>query len=166
MNKKLLLLGILLSHDMHGYELSEILKYIGIPIEMKKSNAYRLLGVLEKDELITFTNEQVGNRPVRRVYSITEKGEKEFQRLLRENLAAYTEPDFPSLIGIDFIHLLPAEEAVALLEKRLKLVEAKKKAFEALPKETVEEHKATPYLKAFYAQEIAWLKEFIDHLKV
>jgi DNA-binding PadR family transcriptional regulator len=112
MNKKLLLLGILLSHDMHGYELSEILKFIGIPIEMKKSNAYRLLGVLEEDELITFTNEQVGNRPVRRVYSITEKGKEEFQRLLRENLAAYTEPDFPSLIGIDFIHLLPAEEAV------------------------------------------------------
>ena len=48
MEKKLLLLGLLLSHSMHGYQLNEMLKNnIGIPITLKKSNAYKILGRIE-----------------------------------------------------------------------------------------------------------------------
>ncbi len=166
MEKKLLLLGILLSHDVHGYELNEMLQHnLGIPIEMKKSNAYRLLGVLEKDGLITHTKEQAGNRPMRRVYSITEAGEKKFKRLLRENIAAYAEPEFPSMVGIDLISLLPTEEAIELLYERLEIIEKKVDAFTELPAEILEAHPTTAYLKRFYTQEVAWLKEFISHLE-
>lgn len=166
MEKKLLLLGILISHDVHGYELSEMLKdNPGISIEMKKPNTYRLLGALEKDGLITYTEEQDGNRPVKRVYSITEAGKKEFEKLLKENIANYAEPEFPSMVGIDFISLLPTKEAVELLNTRLATVTEKVQAFDALSEEIFKAHPTTAYLKAFYSQEINWLKEFINQLE-
>ena len=166
MEKELLLLGILLSHDVHGYELSEMLKHnLGTPIAMKKSNAYRLLNAMEKDGLITHTEEQAGNRPVRRVYSITEAGEKEFKRLLKANIAAYTEPEFPSMVGIDFISLLPNGEAIQLLKERLEIVGKKAQAFAELPEEIMGAHPTTIYLKRFYVQEVEWLREFISHLE-
>jgi len=166
MEKKLLLLGILLSHDVHGYELNEILKNSpGIPIELKKPNTYRLLSALEKDGLIAYTEEQAGNRPVRRVYSITQAGKKEFERLLKENIANYAEPEFPSMVGIDFISLLPATEAVELLKTRLTIVDKKVQAFESIGTEILEAHPTTAYLKAFYIQEINWLREFINQLE-
>ena len=166
MEKRLLLLGILLSHDVHGYELAELFKHsVGIPIEIKKPNAYRLLGALEKDGLITHTEEQVGNRPTRRVYSITEAGKKEFMRLLRANIATYAEPEFPAMVGIDFASFLPAEEAVELLKTRLARVTEKAQAFDAIPAEIFEAHPTTAYLKDFYSQEVNWLKEFIVRLE-
>ena len=166
MEKELLLLGILLSHDVHGYELSEMLKHnLGTPIAMKKSNAYRLLNAMEKDGLITHAEEQAGNRPLRRVYSITEAGEKEFKRLLRANIAAYAEPEFPSMVGIDFISLLPNDEAIQLLQKRLGIVEKKEQAFAELSEEITEAHQTSAYLKRFYTQEVEWLREFISHLE-
>ena len=124
MEKKILLLGLLLSHDMHGYQLNEILQHNpGTPISLKKSNAYKLLNDMEKDGWVTHTQEQVGNRPQRRVYRVTEEGEAAFFHLLRENLASQPSPEFPGVVGLDFLYLLPTDEATALLETRLHLVE-------------------------------------------
>ena len=49
MESKLLILGLLLSHEMHGYQLYEVLSQNpGTPISLKKPNTYRLLGDMEK----------------------------------------------------------------------------------------------------------------------
>ena len=66
MEKKLLILGLLLSHGMHGYQLNEMLEHNpGTPISLKKSNAYKLLDDMEKDGWVTHTLEKEGNRPQR-----------------------------------------------------------------------------------------------------
>ena len=75
---------------------------------------------MEKDGWVTHIQEQEGNRPQRRVYSVTEDGEAAFYRLLRENLSTHPSPEFPGVVGLDFLYMLPSEEAVSLLEKRLK----------------------------------------------
>ena len=50
MEKRLLILGLLLSHEMHGYQLKEMLdQNPGTPISLKKSNAYKLLGDMGKE---------------------------------------------------------------------------------------------------------------------
>lgn len=166
MEKKLLLLGVLLSHDVHGYELSEMLKdNPSIAIEMKKPNTYRLLNALEKDGLITHTEEQVGNRPTRRVYSITAAGKEEFRRLLTASIAAYEEPQFPAMVGFDFISLLPTRETIELLNQRLEIIEGKVQTFEDLPAEILDAHPTSAYLKNFYEKEVSWLKEFISQLE-
>ena len=115
MEKRLLLLGLLLSHGMHGYQLNEVLQHNpGIPIALKKSNAYKLLNDMETDGWVTHQKEQAGNRPPRRVYSVTKEGEAAFYRLLRKNLSTNPTPEFPGAVGLDFVYALPAEEVVAL----------------------------------------------------
>ena len=166
MEKKLLILGLLLSHGMHGYQLNELLKQNpGLPISLKKSNAYKLLNDMEKDGWVTYIQEQEGNRPQRRVYSVTGEGEKAFYRLLRENLSSHAAPEFPSLVGLDFIHMLPAEEAVLLLEQRLQVVNQRFQQLNDLSAEIRQSHLTADYLHRYYANEIEWLTEVINHLQ-
>jgi DNA-binding PadR family transcriptional regulator len=166
MEKRLLILGLLLSHGMHGYQLNELLKHNpGIPISLKKSNAYKLLGDMEKAGWVTHTQEQEGNRPQRRVYSVTDEGKKAFYRLLRENLSTHSSPEFPSVVGLDFVHMLPTEEAIALLEQRLDAVDERFQQLDDLSAEIRQSHLATDYLHQFYANEKSWLNKVSSHLK-
>jgi len=166
MEKKLLILGLLLSHGMHGYQLNEMLEHNpSTPISLKKSNAYRLLADMERDGWVTHTEEQEGNRPQRRVYSVTEDGEAAFYRLLRENLSSHPSPEFPGVVGLDFLYLLPAKEAAVLLETRLNFVEEKFEQLDNIDIEIRQSHLASEYLHKFYTNEIKWLMEIIQRLQ-
>lgn len=165
MEKKLLLLGLLLSHDMHGYQLNEVWQQNpGSSISLKKSNAYRLLADMEEAGWISHSQEQEGNRPQRRVYAVTEAGEAAFFELLRENLATYPPPELPGVVGLDFLHLLSPAEAAALLVKRLQAIDAKFQQLDEIAVEIRQAHLAAEYMHTFYAQEIAWLTKIIDRL--
>ena len=166
MEKRLLLLGLLLSHDMHGYQLNEMLQHNpGMPITLKKSNAYKLLNDMETNGWVTHQEEQEGNRPPRRVYTVTEEGEAAFYRLLRENLAACPSPEFPGVVGLDFVHALPAEEVIALLEQRQQGIEAKFQQLNDVSVEIRESHLAVEYLHHHYATELQWLADVINRLR-
>ena len=166
MENRLLLLGLLLSHGMHGYQLNKVLRQNpSTPISLKKSNAYKLLNDMEKDGWVTHVQEQEGNRPQRRVYTVTEDGEAAFNRLLRENLSTHPSPEFPGVVGLDFIYMLPAEEAVSLLEKRRQAVDAKFQQLDGISLEIRHSHLATDYLHQYYAKEIKWITETIDRLR-
>ncbi|MGD8597706.1 MAG: helix-turn-helix transcriptional regulator, partial [Anaerolineae bacterium] len=76
MERELLLLGLLRSQDMHGYQLHEAIdSHLGMGVQLTKPTAYRLLSNMADDGWVTFREEQEGNRPPRRVYAITPKGE-------------------------------------------------------------------------------------------
>jgi len=166
MENKLLILGLLLSHEMHGYQLYEVLKQNpGTPISLKKPNTYKLLGDMEEDSWVTHFTEQEGNRPPRQVYSVTKKGEKAFKRLLRENLSSYPSPEFPGLVGLDFLHLLPSADAAALLESRLKLVQSKYKEIDQMDPEIRQSHLSAEYLHKFYQNELEWLTGLLKRLQ-
>ena len=166
MEKKLLILGLLLSHGMHGYQLNQFLQdNPGTPISLKKSNAYKLLSTMEKDGWVAHTQEQEGNRPQRRVYSITENGKAAFYRLLRENLSSNPSPEFPGVVGMDFLHLLPSEEAATLLETRLKFTVHKFQQLDHLSSDIKQTHITVNYLHQYYANEIEWLTKLISQLR-
>jgi DNA-binding PadR family transcriptional regulator len=166
MEKKLLLLGYLLNQDMHGYQLNEMLQHNpGMPITLKKSNAYKLLKDMEMDGWVVHQEEQHGNRPPRRVYTITEKGETVFYELLRNNLSINPSPEFPSVVGLNFVNMLPTEEVIQLLEHRHQTIEAKCKQLDDVSQEIRESHLAIDYLHHHYATELQWLTEVINHLK-
>jgi DNA-binding PadR family transcriptional regulator len=119
MERELLLLGLLRSQDMHGYQLHEAIdSHLGMGVQLTKPTAYRLLSNMAEDGWVTFREEQEGNRPPRRVYAITPQGEVAFQRLLCENLAIYQPSDFTCHIGLAFLDELSAEEALPLLHRR------------------------------------------------
>lgn len=119
MERELLLLGLLHSIEMHGYQLHEVVdSHLGMSVQLTKPTAYRLLNNMAEDGWVTYREEQEGNRPPRRVYAITAQGKAAFQKLLRENLANYQPVDFTCHIGLAFLDELSAEEALPLLYRR------------------------------------------------
>ena len=166
MEKKLLLLGYLLSHSMHGYQLNQVLQHsAGLPITLTKSNAYKLLGNMEADGWVTYQEEQEGNRPSRRVYTVTKEGKAAFYRLLRENLSACPTPEFPAAVGFDFVHALPVKEAVALLVQRRQAVKARFQELDAVSDEILQSHLTIEYLHHYYGSELEWLAGIINRLQ-
>lgn len=119
MERELLLLGLLRSQEMHGYQLHEVIDgHFGVGIQLSKPTAYRLLTNMAEDGWVIHREEQEGNRPPRRVYAITAQGEVAFQQLLRENLASYQPSEFTCQIGLAFLDELSATEALPLLYRR------------------------------------------------
>lgn len=165
MEKKLLLLGVLRDHEMHGYQLNEMLAESGeLPVKLTRPNAYKLLSKMEQDGWITYREEQEGNRPPRRVYQITDTGESAFQQMLRDSLEAYSTPEFPGAVGINFLELLPPDEAIALLQERRDKVATHLAGMEKIPIEMREKHLGMEYLLRFFRSEIDWIDEIIDRL--
>lgn len=119
MDEKLLLLGMLRQQQMHGYQLFEFIdRDMSACIDLKKPTAYYLLNRMAQDGWIEERQEQEGNRPPRKVYRLTQEGEAVFQRLLRENLAAYHAPGFADDVGLAFLDAVKPSEAQALLKQR------------------------------------------------
>ena len=165
MEKKLLLLGILRGHAMHGYQMNEILAQdAGIGMTLKKANAYQLLNKMADDGWVTHYEEQEGNRPPRRVYAIAPAGEAAFQRLLRESLAAYATPQMPSVIAYNYLDELPANEAAALLRERRQHINKRFQQLETVPSEMLQAHLGMVYLHRFYTAELEWLDEVLNKL--
>ena len=165
MEKKLLLLGILRGHDMHGYQMNEILMQDeAIGMTLKKANAYKLLNQMAKDSWVSYREEREGNRPPRRVYAITPVGEAAFQHLLRESLRAYAAPQMPSVIAYNYLGEMPAEEAVTLLQERRQAINERFNQLDDAPQEMVESHLGMAYLHRFYIAELKWLDEIIEKL--
>lgn len=124
MERKLLLLGMVRDHEMHGYQINEMLDmHLGFSAVITKPTAYRLLNQMAEDGWIRFREEQEGNRPQRRVYSITSEGEQAFQQLLRQCLATYEIPDYHSNVSLAYLDQVSWEEAAKLLEQRCEMIE-------------------------------------------
>jgi len=119
MIKKFLLLGLLRSQKLHGYGLVEYLNsHETSSAAIGKSNAYRLLRVLEADGLIRSHAERDGNRPERHVYEVTQKGEALFHELLLENLAEDATADQPGIAVLNYLDALEPAVAAKQLQKR------------------------------------------------
>jgi len=165
MSRKLLLLGLLRQQDMHGYQLNEfITRDLTSCTDLKKSTAYFVLNKMAEAGWIYQEQKQPGNRPPRRVYSLSPKGEDAFQQLLRENLENYEPAIFPGDAGLAFLDAIPVDEALKLLEKRRQLLKAALDDARAAPDHQgsfrlVVEHR----IRHLHA-ELVWLDEVIARL--
>ncbi len=119
MERELLLLGLLRRRDMHGYQLHEFIeRFMQTCVDLKKPTAYYLLDKLAQAGYVAQSEEREGNRPPRRVYTLTEAGEQYFQTLLAQNLADYLPARFAGSVGLAFLDVLEAGNAAALLRQR------------------------------------------------
>ena len=124
MERQLLLLGLLRAQKMHGYQLNEFLeRHYDFITDLKSSTAYYLLDKLATDGYVSMEVEQVGNRPPRRVYEITPKGEAQFFDLLRANLAAHNAPIYADEVGLSLMADLPRPEVRACLVQKRRLIQ-------------------------------------------
>nr|WP_275107238.1 PadR family transcriptional regulator [Sulfobacillus harzensis] len=112
-------MGILMAHSQHGYQINEFIEMnLSRVTDMKKSTAYATLDRLAVQGLVEVHSEQAGNRPVRKVYSITAQGMQYFRNLLKDNLMSGDKMQFTGDIGLMFIDHLSKEDAVHFLEER------------------------------------------------
>ena len=166
MERKLLLLGLLRSQDMHGYQLNEFIdSHLGTAIHLTKPTAYRLLNKMSDDGWVTSSEEREGNRPPRRVFAITPEGKAAFGQLLRESLADYQPIVFPGQIGLLFLGEIPPQEAVELLGQRRSSVE---EALQNMQAHDMDETSFAPMLlhqTRHLETELLWLDEVIAQLE-
>lgn len=122
--RALLLLGALTVRSQHGYQINDFIERCRVT-DLKKPTAYALLDRLVAAGHISVQTEQEGNRPVRKVYTLTSSGRALFDDLLRENLATPDAGAGYSDIGLMFLDYLPRAEATTYLRQRLeRLVDA------------------------------------------
>lgn len=123
--RALLLLGVLMGQDRHGYQINEFIERALCEVTtMKKPTAYALLDRLAAGDYIGVHREQSGNRPPRKVYSITPAGEALFTELLRENLAETSTVIEEGDIGLMLLNYLSREDAILSLQQRLAKLDA------------------------------------------
>lgn len=165
MERKLLLLGILHRHEMHGYQLFEYIDQgLSACTDLTKPTAYYLLNKMAEDGWITEEQVQEGNRPPRKVYHLTPEGEFEFQRLLGQNLAHFSAPNFPGDIGLALLDNLEVEEALNLLQQRRAALLLALEALEATPEHPGSFQWAIRHQIYYLRNEAVWLDQVINEL--
>lgn len=147
---------------MYGYKINELIDaHFDLIVNITKPTAYRLLGKMATDGWITAREERIGNRPPRKIYSITPQGEIAFQKILRKSLQNYSPIQQSSVISLAFLRMLPTNELLPLLEERREKVLT---LFEKLDKS--QQHQEDYQLmfehqRRHLETELAWTEEMI-----
>jgi DNA-binding PadR family transcriptional regulator len=131
----LLLLGLLSTQSQHGYQINEFIEHnLGRVTLMKKATAYALLTRMETAGLVAAEDEREGNRPTRRVYSITPEGTALMHEMLVAVLEAPSGGLPPGDIAIMYLASLDPGRAIAAIERRLSSLDEHIAELEATPK--------------------------------
>jgi DNA-binding PadR family transcriptional regulator len=130
----LLLLGLLSTERQHGYQINEFIeRNLGQVSQMRKATAYALLNRMSNAGLVEASSEQEGNRPPRRVFSLTPEGARLFSDMLVGVLAEPVIAEPPGDIALMFIDHLDRDVAVAAIEARIASLTVAIEALESSP---------------------------------
>ena len=166
MEKRLFLLGLLRKSEMYGYQIIELIKvHFDFSIAITTPTAYRLLRKMAEEGWIAYRDEKVGNRPERRVYSITEQGEEAFQHLLYQSLAGYQPADHVSAVSLAFLTLLPPQESLPLLEKRKQMIEEYLKRLNEVATRRMQYYLVLENQQLHVETELFWVQNLIDRVR-
>ncbi len=162
---KLLLLGILRRQQMHGYQLFEYIdQSLSVCTDLTRPTAYYLLKKMAEDGWVSEELMQEGNRPVRKVYQLTSLGEREYQRLLRENLSSFEPISFAGDVGLAMLDQLSSAEAVTLLQKRRESLTRALQEAKTAPVHQGSLQFAIRHQVFSLTQELYWLDDFLAEL--
>lgn len=119
---RLLILGVLqFKSPAHGYEIRRELESWRAEqwAHIAYGSIYFALNKMAEEGLVeTVGTDQVGNRPARRLYTITDAGEQEFQRLLRDYWWDRKPFIDPFQVALTFMNKMPREELLRALRFR------------------------------------------------
>lgn len=172
-NAEAALLGLLSEQPMHPYQIEQEVKYRDMRFwtELSMSTIYKLLKKLEKDGLVTRTDEVSSENRLRKLYSLSDEG----KRLLKEKiLSLLSEPEHVRWqidIGTYNSNLIPDKEVHASLLKYREALEKKISEYEALLK-FLQDNQCPTYRFAVATRpifllkgEIQWVNSYLKQLK-
>ena len=175
---RLLILGVLQNCKvpLHGYDIRRELEtwkadkwaqvaYGSIYYALKKMSDEGLVEVVSKDES--------GGRTAKTEYVITESGEFEFYRLLREYWWNRKPVIDPFQVALTFMDSMPRGELLAALDSRIDLLSAEIKGLEYMTEDVKTQNPYTPrhivqnlrLVKAYFEAEVTWIKETITEIE-
>jgi DNA-binding PadR family transcriptional regulator len=160
---------------VHGYDVRRELEswHVDEWANIAPGSIYHALRRLAEEELLEeVATEQVRGRPARTTYRVTEKGEHEFNDLLRRYWWEYQAPHDPFMAGFAFAPALPPREAAAALRNRARLLRAQVDTFRfALASEWMSQSKPAHVAWMFELNvarmetEIAWCERIAGRLE-
>jgi DNA-binding PadR family transcriptional regulator len=164
---RLLVLGIVRGYGRaHGYRIGNDLLSWGADewANVKWGSIYHALHTLTERGLLRDHNDVAG----RTEYEITERGEAEYMKLLRDALRRpQPRPDFLGA-ALAMLPSLPREEAISLLEQRLEALEAQRDKARAQIDALVE----PPHVRELFglweshaASSVEWTRGIIERLE-
>jgi DNA-binding PadR family transcriptional regulator len=166
MERQLLLLGMLMIENMHGYQLNEQIEHhLGFFTDLKKPTLYYTLDKLEKQGYIQQETEREGNRPERHVYELTERGRARFFALLRRQLGGFSRVTYADDIAISLLDYLPIGEARDLLTQKRDQTLAALDELQALPPHEGSFGYVLAHHIAHLETEAAWLDGILQDLE-
>ncbi len=129
-----LLLGILKTQNSHGYHITEFIeKRLNKIINLKKTTAYSILDRMVDQGYLTMKTEYDGNRPPRKIYSISPSGDQLFIQLLLDNLRHVGQITLPQEISMMLMDYLSIDDAIHLLEEKQDELADQLKIYEEAP---------------------------------
>jgi len=123
---ELAVLCLLREAPMHPYEMKRVLwaRHKNEVLVLKKGSLYHAIERLLHGQLITAAEtSRDGRRPERTTYRITQEGEQELGRWLREMIATPRREPSEFMACVSFLLFLTPEEAIAQLEQRAQRLE-------------------------------------------
>jgi DNA-binding PadR family transcriptional regulator len=112
-------MGLLMKGDNHGYNLRKMIETdLSNLINVDNTSIYYTLNKMEKEGLVTFKVVSDTKRPQKNLYSLSEKGKREFRELLLSNMSDNRRPLLNIDISLYFIDMLDREEAAEKLADR------------------------------------------------
>lgn len=175
-----IILGLLSYMPMTGYDLKAFFdRSINFFWSAELSQIYRELSRLEKLGYISHKTEHQEGRPDKKIYSISQEGEKAFMEWLRDfpdTLSTASRNEF--LVRIFFSSRLQREELIKHLEDYIKEQDEELKIYQQIEKKLSEKlmeegskgdtlyQRLTVKRGLFFARaEINWARECIEELK-
>jgi DNA-binding PadR family transcriptional regulator len=122
---KLAILSLLRHRPLYGYEIKKILEWECIDMwsAIPLATLYSKLNGMSKEGLIEKVGVEVESGRARSVYGITERGRSAFIELVREVWRSNQPVPVPLFIAVAALDVLPQDELVGLIRRRVRIVE-------------------------------------------
>ncbi len=160
------LLGLLVEHPAHPYELAARLNDRYRFLSTQRSSVTTLAKSLVEAGLIRpQRSKRAGNRPARKAYELTDAGLKEFRARVTAQIEEAPAASDRFTLGLAYIGILSRTKAAAALRRRVVARRAELDAIPTLHPRGIEVHMIEmAYWKAVLEAEIQWLSTFINRI--
>jgi DNA-binding PadR family transcriptional regulator len=169
---RLLVLGaVKIFQPVHGYDVRRELLTWGVAdwAHVQPGSIYHHLRTLERDRMLSVAGvDKEGARPARTSYQLTDDGDGEFSRMLRETFWRVTGRPEDLMAALCFLPFLSREEAIAALESRLNQINDVTRGMSFWSPEAYKpEHVREVFLLsgAQIRAEADWARELIERLR-
>lgn len=170
----LAVMALLYEQPMHPYQMVSTMRERGKheSVKLRYSSLYSVVEALQREGLIVaLETRREGRRPERTVYGLTEAGRLEFLGWLRELLIKPVKEYTQFAAGLSFLPALPPDEALTLLEERVRLLEEEVESMRSHMDDAVRQGLARLFLieveheVVLREAELRWVRELAYEIK-